>query len=70
MVFALSQKTLKEIADQFGLKNCRDIKIHIPITGIVTITAEVYPEVDGIRSLMSVLKVYELTERATYIQEQ
>ncbi|PKN20888.1 MAG: hypothetical protein CVU71_03665 [Deltaproteobacteria bacterium HGW-Deltaproteobacteria-6] len=60
--YALSRETLKELADNFGLKHVRNLQINIPRDGIVTITAEIYPEIDGVRQLLTTIKKYRLEE--------
>lgn len=61
--FAIADKIGKEIADIFGLKHVRRIDIHIAHHAIVTVTAEFYPEIDGVKQLVPILKRYELVEK-------
>ena len=51
-----------ELTKAWGFKNCRDIKIHIPCNGIVTITAEFNMEKDQMEQCESILKQYRLEE--------
>ena len=55
----------KKIAKAFGIKHCRSITIRMGVDEISTVTAEFYPEVDGVKQLESVLSEYtfECTER-------
>ena len=63
MAIALGHKFGKEIADALGIKHCRKLDIHIPLKGVVTIEAEFYPEIDGVKQLLPILKKYELVEK-------
>jgi hypothetical protein len=49
-----------EICDAFGLKHVRDLKIHMPHNGIFTVTAEFYPEIDGVKQFTPILKKFRL----------
>lgn len=51
-----------ELTKLWGFKNCRDIKIHIPRNGIVTITAEFNATKDEADQLNTMLKQYRLEE--------
>jgi len=62
MAFSLGQNTLKEIVDHFGLKHVRRLNIDIPVDGIVVITAEMYPEGDGVNKVLTIFKKYRLEE--------
>ena len=57
-----ANKIGKDICDALGLKHCRDIKIHIPANGIVTVIAELYPEIDGAMQFPAILKRFRLEE--------
>jgi hypothetical protein len=50
----------KQICDALGLRNVMDLKIHFPIDGIATITAEMYMEYDGAKCLPVILQKFEL----------
>ena len=52
-----------ELTKAWGFKNCRDIKIHIPVNGIVTITAEFNAERDQMDCFSNkIIKRYRLEE--------
>lgn len=51
-----------ELVILWGLKNCRDIKIHIPNDGIVTITAEFNATREQMDQVNSIVKKYQLEE--------
>ena len=55
----------KKIAEAFCIKHCKAITIKMAHNEISTVTAEFYPEVDGVKQLESVLGEYtfECTER-------
>ena len=57
-----SHKVCKEISDALGLKNVRKLDLHMACGEVVTITAEFFPEVDGVKQLPAILKTYELHE--------
>lgn len=50
------------MVELWGFKHCRDIKIHIPSNGIVTITAEFSATREQMEQLSGLLKKYELHE--------
>ena len=51
-----------ELTKLWGLKNCRDITIHIPYKGIVTITAEFNATKNQWGQYESIIKKYQLEE--------
>lgn len=51
-----------ELANLWGLKNCRDIKIHIPNNGLVAITAEFNATKDQMEQCKTILKRFRLEE--------
>lgn len=51
-----------ELCDLWGLKNCTDIKIHIPYNGIVKITAEFNATIEQGESLKTLIKKCWLEE--------
>lgn len=51
-----------DLVKAWGFKNCRDIKIHIPCKGIVTITAEFNATKEQCSELETLLKKYRLEE--------
>ncbi len=53
-------KVCKEICDALGLKNCRKLDFHMEADKIVTIEAEMYPEIDGVEQFPAILKKFEL----------
>jgi len=60
MDLAAADKIGAEMADALGLKHCRRIDIQIKAKKIVTVTAEFYPEVDGIMQFPAMLKKFKL----------
>lgn len=50
----------KEICDAFGLKHVRRLDFHMAHNEIFTVTAEFYPEIDGVRQAVPILKKFEL----------
>ena len=50
----------KEIANALGIKHCRKLDIRMRIDEIVTVEAEFFPEIDGIKQLVPILKKFEL----------
>jgi len=52
----------KEICDALGLKHVRKLDIHMAYDKVVTIEAELFPEENGMRQLVSILKKYHLLE--------
>ena len=53
----------KKIADALGIKHCRWLQIDMHIDEIITVKAEFYPEIDGIKQLDTIFKQYELIEK-------
>jgi len=53
----------KEIADALGIKHCRSLTIKMRLESIVTIEAEFYPEIDGMKQLSPIFKRYKLVEK-------
>jgi hypothetical protein len=51
-----------ELTKLWGFKGCRDVKIHIPVNGIVTITAEFNATIDQMDQCESIIKKYQLEE--------
>lgn len=51
-----------EIVDALGLKHVRCLDIHLPAGGMITVTAEIYPEMGGVKRFPAILKKYKLTE--------
>ncbi len=50
----------KEIADALGLKHVRSLDFHIQADGLATVTAEMFPEVDGVKKFPAILKKFKL----------
>jgi hypothetical protein len=50
----------KEICDALGLKHCRKLDIHFAVDEIATVTAEFFPEVDGVKQFPAILKKFRL----------
>lgn len=46
----------------WGFKHCRDIKIHVPANGIVTVAAEFIATKEQTEQLSGLLKKYRLEE--------
>ena len=57
-----NSQTAKEICDALGLKHVRKLDIHMAINEVMTVTAEYFPEVDGVKQFIPVLKKFELVE--------
>ncbi|GAG97002.1 unnamed protein product [marine sediment metagenome] len=53
----------KEIADALGIKHCRKLDIRMRWDEIITIEAEFYPEIDGVKQLVPILKKFRLVEK-------
>ena len=53
----------KEICDVLGLKHVRKLDIHMAYDEIITVTAEFFPEVDGVKQFIPILKKFELVEK-------
>jgi len=51
-----------ELAKLWGFGNCKDIKIHIPISGLVEITALFNMTTEQGKGLAEVIKKYNLEE--------
>lgn len=58
-------KVCKEICEALGLKNARKLDLHMVYDKVVTVTAEFYPEEDGIKKLIPILKRFNLVERGS-----
>ena len=56
----LSNKIGAEIEKIFGIKHCKALTIHFSVNEIVTVQAEFYPEIDGIKQALSVIEKYKL----------
>ncbi len=52
-----------EICEALGLKHVRKLNLHMGIDEIVTVEAEFYPEIDGVKQLVPILKKFELVEK-------
>jgi hypothetical protein len=55
-------KLCVEIIDALGLKNVRRLDLHMDVGEMVTVTAECFPEVDGMKRLPAILRKFELVE--------
>jgi hypothetical protein len=53
-----------EIAAALGIKHARKLVLTIQSNSIVTVETEFYPEKDGVKQLIPILKKYELHEIA------
>ena len=63
MTVATGRTIGKQIADALGIKYCRKLDIHIPLSGIVTVETEFFPEIDGVKQLEPIFKKYKLIEK-------
>lgn len=63
MAIATGHNLGKEIADALGIKHCRKLDIRMRMDEIVTVEAEFFPEIDGIKQLVPILKKFELVEK-------
>lgn len=61
----LGKDELMALVEHFGLKHCRHITVDIQLDGLVVVTAEIYPEIDGVRQLEAIMKRYHLKEIET-----
>jgi hypothetical protein len=50
----------KELSDALGLKHVRMLDIHCEVNSLVTVTAEFYPEEDGVIQFPAILRKYKL----------
>lgn len=57
-----------ELTKLWGFKGCRNIKIHIPNNGIVTITAEFNATKEQMDQCEAILKRYQLEEIKEVVQ--
>ena len=48
------------VCEALGIKHARKLTLNIKHDSIVTVEAEFYPEVDGIKQLVPILKRFEL----------
>lgn len=51
-----------ELTKLWGMKNCKDIKIHIPLNGLVEITALFNATNEQGKDLIETMKKYNLVE--------
>jgi len=59
-----SEKICKEICDALGLKHVKKLDIHMAVDKIVTGEAVFYPEVDGVRQIVPILRKFELIPKS------
>lgn len=62
-MLAISDRIGGEIAETLGIKHCKSLVIRMHSRDIVTVTAEIYPEIDGVRQWNTIFKQYELVEK-------
>jgi len=55
-------KFCQEICEALGLKHVRKLDLHMAFDEIVTVTIQFYPEEEGVKKLVPVLKKYNLIE--------
>ena len=60
MLVGGTNSVCKEICDALGLKHVLKLDFHMEVNSIVTVEAKVYPEVDGVRQLIPILKKCKL----------
>ena len=60
----------KELCDALGLKHVRNLIIQMPRNGLFTVTAEFYPEIDGVKQMTTILKKFRLEEIKDKWQEK
>ena len=58
------KKDCAKIATILGLKRCRKLQIKMDVGSIVTVEAECYVEQKSLRQIGTILKKYELVEKA------
>ena len=64
MAFVLGKDNVcKDIAEALGIKYCRSLTIKMRLDSIVTVEAEFFPEIDGMKQLEPILKKYKLAEK-------
>ena len=63
-IIAGNNKLCAKIAKALGIKHCKSLDLRMRLNEIVSIKAEFYPEIDGIKQLESVFKEYELIEKS------
>jgi hypothetical protein len=56
-------KLCKEICDALGLRHVKQLDLHMSTNEIMTITVEMYPEVNGVMQLPSIFKKFNLVEK-------
>ena len=61
MAVSLSDNLAKEICDALGLKHVRKLDLHFEAGGVATVEAEIYPEVDGVKQIPTILKKFQLS---------
>jgi len=50
----------QKIAEALGIKHCRGLEIKMHVDSIMTVKAEFYPEIDGIKQATPIFKEFEL----------
>ena len=63
-IIAGNNKLCGKIAEALGIKHCRMLELRMHLGEIVTVKAEFYPEIDGVRQLDAIFKQYELVEKS------
>ena len=53
----------KQIADSLGIKHCKRLSINFVYNELVKVTAEFYPEIDGVKQFPAILKEFNLVEK-------
>ena len=55
-----NHKLTFEICEALGLKHVRKLDIHFAFDEMATVTAEFYPEIDGVKQMAPILKKFRL----------
>jgi len=63
MALSAATKLGKAITEALGLKHCTALDIHIAYDELITVTAKVYPDEDGIKQFPLIFQEYELVPK-------
>jgi len=63
MAVAGTNTICKEICDALGLKNVRRLQIKMEVDSLVTVEAEFFPEVNGVKAVYTIMREYELVPK-------
>lgn len=56
-------QTCCDIAEALGIKHCRKLVLRMEVNEPVIVEAEYYPEKDGLKALVPILKQFMLVEK-------